>query len=78
MTLKKGEKATIKATITKYNKKKTLIDSGHSPLLRYISSNTAVAKVNANGTVYGVGSGYCKVYVQTVNGLWKTVSVTVN
>ena len=76
-TLKKGKTARIKATQTKAMKGKKLLDSGHSKLLRYKSNNTSVAKVSSSGKITAVGTGSCKVYVQTVNGIWKTVKVTV-
>lgn len=49
----------------------------HLPLLRYESSNTSVATVDAKGRVRGVGKGRCKVFAYTQNGLAKAVTVTV-
>ena len=74
-TLKKGGTAKIKATQTKVKKNRKLSD--HANLLRYKSSNTSVAKVDSNGKITAVNYGNCSVYVQTVNGIWKTVTVTV-
>ena len=49
----------------------------HRALLRYRSETPAVATVDENGTVKAVGTGWCRIYVQTVNGIWQTVEVTV-
>ena len=75
-TLKKGGKAKIKATQTKVRPDKKLCH--HAKMLRYKSNNTSVAKVDKSGRITAVGTGECKVYVQTVNGIWKTVKVSVN
>ena len=75
-TLKKGGKAKIKATQTKVRPDKKLCH--HAKTLRYKSNNTSVAKVDKNGKITAVGTGECKIYVQTVNGIWKTVKVSVN
>ena len=74
-TLNKGGTAKIKATQKKARKGKKLCN--HAKLLRYKSNNTSVAKVSSSGKITAVGSGTCTVYVQTVNGIWKTVKVTV-
>ena len=78
VTINKGGTAQLSASIKKAKKGKKLINSTHAALVRYTSSNPAVATVNGNGTIYGVGIGYCKVYAQTVNGIWQIVDVTVN
>ena len=74
-TLNKGGTAKIKATQKKAGKGKKLCN--HAKLLRYKSNNTSVAKVSSSGKIIAVGAGSCTVYVQTVNGIWKTVKVTV-
>jgi hypothetical protein len=78
VSISRGGTAQLSASLTKAKNKKKLINSTHAALVRYTSSNPAVATVNGNGTIYGVGSGYCRVYAQTVNGIWQTVEVTVN
>lgn len=76
VALDKGGTAKIRATQTKAKKGRKLCR--HAKLLRYTSNDTSVATVSADGTVTAVGSGSCTVYVQTVNGIWKTVTVSVN
>ena len=75
-TLKKGGKAKIKAIQIKARPDKKLCS--HAKKLRYRSNNTSVARVDKNGNIKAVDTGECRVYVQTVNGIWKTVTVSVN
>lgn len=77
-TLKRGGTAKIKATQSKARKGKKLLDGGHAALLRYRSSDPSVAVVNSKGKITAKGTGNCLIYVQTVNGIWKTVKVSVN
>ena len=70
--LKKGKTAKIK---TSYKKNKKV--SVHIAKFRYESSNEKVATVDKKGNVTAVGSGTCKIYVFTQNGIGKTVNVTV-
>jgi len=76
MTLSVGSSKSVKTVIRKVKGGKALLK--HAKRLRYTSSNPAVATVSAKGKVEAVGTGSCTIYVQTVNGIWKTVSVTVN
>ena len=76
-TLNKGKTLKIKAIVTKLNKKKTLIPKGHAAKLRYMSTDKAVATVTRSGKLKAVGKGKCKIYVITVNGLYKSISLTV-
>lgn len=77
LTVKKGKTRKIKAYVRKLKKGKKLMSAGHARKLRYLSTDTSVAKVSKYGKIKGVSKGTCKVYVYTVNGIWKTVSVTV-
>jgi hypothetical protein len=77
LSIRKGSKAKISTTVTKAKAGKTLLDSGHAAELRYTSSNTKVATVDGNGTVYAKGKGYCRIYVQATNGIWDETGVTV-
>ena len=73
-----GVKKTTKLTsmVSKVNKKCKLVK--HDTLVRYISSNPSVAKVDLNtGKVIGVKAGKCKIYCIALNGVKATVSVTV-
>ncbi len=74
-SMTKGKKVTIRATVTKAKAGKKLLT--HAKRLRFTSDNPAVASVNAKGVVTAKGKGSCRIYVQAVSGLWKTVKVTV-
>ncbi|WP_170832766.1 leucine-rich repeat protein, partial [Butyrivibrio sp. INlla16] len=76
LSLTAGETAKIKATVKLENKKKKVSD-GHAAQFRYASTNPAIATVDKNGTVTAIASGNCTIYVYAVNGLAKTVTVTV-
>ena len=76
LTIKKGKSATIKGTVTKVKKNKKLATS-HAVKLRFISNNPSVATVNAKGKVTAKKAGTATIYVQTINGIWKTCKVTV-
>lgn len=80
VSIAKGGTAGLSASYTKAKKGKKykLLDAWHSPLTRYATENPAVATVDANGTVYGVGKGWTRVYVYGVSGMWETVEVYVN
>ena len=76
LTLSAGKSATIKGRVTKVKKGKKLA-TGHAAALRYTSNNPTVAAVNAKGKVTARAKGTAVIYVQTINGIWKTVKVTV-
>lgn len=77
VTVKAGKKASIKASVTKVRKGKKLLSSKHCKKYRYISSDPSIVSVNASGKIKGKKAGTCKVYVFTINGIWKIVNVTV-
>ena len=76
LTITKGKSATIKATVKGVKKGKKQ-PTGHAAKLRYTSNNPAVAAVNAKGKVTAKSAGTATIYVQTINGIWKTCKVTV-
>lgn len=76
LTLSAGKTANIKGTVSKVKAKKKLMYA-HEAKLRYTSTNPGVAKVSSGGKVTAVAAGSCRIYVQTINGMWKTVNVTV-
>ena len=76
VTLSKGGTASITAKVTKVKKGKKLATT-HAKLLRYKSNNPTVATVNASGKVTAKSPGTATIYVQTINGMWKTCKVTV-
>ena len=75
----KGGTAQLSASYkkAKAGKKYKLNNNAHSALTRFVSENPAVATVDANGIVRGVGTGWCRVYVQGVTGMWTVVEVNV-
>lgn len=77
VSLKAGKTYRIKAGVTKLRKGKKLISSGHAPKLRYLSSNTKIAKVSRSGKITAVSKGSCRVYAIAVNGASKAITVTV-
>ena len=74
--LKKGKSATIKASVSKARAGKKLA-TNHAAKLRFTSNNPKVATVNAKGKVTAKAKGTAIIYVQTINGIWKTCKVTV-
>ena len=66
---------TIKATVKGLKSGLAVLDYGG--LLRYYSSNSNVAKVNASGVITAVNPGTCTVYAVTSNGIRTKVKVTV-
>lgn len=76
LTIKKGKSAKIKASVTKVKKSKKL-STGHAVKLRYISNDPRIATVSAKGKVTAKAKGAAVIYVQTINGIWKSVKVTV-
>jgi len=77
VTVIKNGTYTLKASYTKAKKGKKLASKGHAKLTRFVSENPAVATVNGSGVITGVGTGWCRVYAQGVDGIWKTVTVNV-
>lgn len=77
VSLKAGKTYTIKATVNKLQKGKKLMPTGHSPKLRYVSSNKKIATVSKSGKITAKSNGSCKVYVIAVNGARKAITVTV-
>ena len=75
VTLKQGKTFLITAKIKPVVPGRKYLT--HCSLLRYLSDNKKVAKVNPEGLVKAVKPGSCKIYVHTVNGIWKTLKVTV-
>lgn len=77
VTLKAGKTYKITASVTKLQKGKKLMPKSHAPKLRYRSSNSKIAAVSSSGKITAKAKGSCKVYVYAVNGVRKTVKVTV-
>ena len=77
VSLKKGKTFKIKAKVNKVKKNKKLMPKGHAPKLRYLTSDSKVATVNAKGKITAKGSGTCTVTVFAHNGVSKSIKVTV-
>ena len=76
-TLDVGQTMKIKGKVTKPKKNKKLKINNHAPQLRFISSLKDVATVNKKGKIKARKKGSCKIYVIAVNGVRKTISITV-
>ena len=77
VSLKVRKTYTIKAKVTKLRKNLLDMPASHAPKLRYLSTDSKVATVNGSGKVTAKAKGTCKIYVYAVNGVSKTVTVTV-
>lgn len=76
-SLKVGGTAKIKATAVPEKPSGKQFTDKHIKTLRYVSSDTKVAKVSASGTIKAVGQGACKIYVYSYNGCKKKIQVKV-
>ena len=56
---------------------KKILGKTHASYIRYLSTNTDVATVSRNGKITGKKAGTCTVYAIGVNGVWKSVKVTI-
>jgi uncharacterized protein YjdB len=75
LTLKKGKSFQIVATTVKDDPTKNYVT--HEPEIRYFSTDLSVAKVNKEGKITALGAGTCRIYVETLNGIYKSIKVTV-
>ena len=76
-TLKKGRSVQISVKAEKQSGSKKLLSASHTSRLRYWSTNTQVAKVNAKGKVTAKGKGSCYIYVISACGTKTKVKITV-
>ena len=77
LSLTPGKTVRIKAKVIKLKKGKRLMSAEHAVKLRYLTTNTDVATVSRSGKITAKGKGSCRIYAITVNGLRKTIQVTV-
>ncbi len=75
VTLKPGKTSKIKASMTRENKKKKLLQ--HAVKFRYYTDDYRVATVDKKGKIKAVAAGKCNIYVIANNGVYKKVKVTV-
>ena len=76
LKLKKGKTSKIVARVNKLDSKKKLMPTGHGADLRYKSSDTGIATVSS-GVIRAKKKGTCKIYVYSINGVKKTIDLTV-
>lgn len=77
LTVKVGKRVKCKAKVTLADKTKKHIPKKYGKELRYRSSDTGIATVDKSGKIRGIGKGKCTVYVTSINGLERKVSVIV-
>lgn len=75
VTLKPGKTSTIKASMTRENNKKKLLQ--HAKKFRYYTDDYRVATVSNKGKIKAVAAGKCNIYVIANNGVYKKIKVTV-
>ena len=77
ITLKKGGKYTIKPTILKARKSLDLLKESHTASIHYRTNDKTVATVSDSGVIKATGKGTCHLYVQAMNGVCRSIKVTV-
>ena len=75
LVLNLNKSKTLKLTARK-NGKRGLLSGKHGAAIRLVSSDDRIISVDGT-TVKAVGKGTCKVYVCTLNGIEKTIEITV-
>ncbi|MCM1497438.1 MAG: Ig-like domain-containing protein [Clostridium sp.] len=75
VTLKPGKTSVIKASMTKEDPKKKLLQ--HAVKFRYYTDDYRVATVSSKGKIKAVAAGKCNIYVIANNGVYKKIKVTV-
>lgn len=77
VVLKKGKTFKVKATVKKLKAKMKMMPTSHTAVVRYITSNSKIAKVSKKGKITAKAKGRCDIYAITQNGIWKKIKVTV-
>ena len=77
VSLSKGQTFKLKVKVKKLKKNKKLMPKKHVPRVRYLSTDTSIAKVSSKGKITGVKAGTCYVYAYAHNGVFKKITVTV-
>ncbi len=75
--IKKGKTLKINATLVKADKNKSLLKEGHGNVLRYYTSDKRIATVTENGKIKAKAKGKCTINLVSINGVKKSVRVTV-
>lgn len=77
ITLAEGKTFRVTAKVVKKNKKKKLMPTKHSPIIRYFSLDKDIVTIDDSGLVTAKSKGNCVVYAYATNGKYKAVNVTV-
>ena len=77
VTIKAGKTKTLKAKVVGVKAGKKILGKTHAASVRYLSTDTDIAKVTRSGKITAKKAGTCTVYAIGVNGVWKAVKVTV-
>ena len=73
-TLSKGKTFNLKNRVKVYSSKKVLL---HTDKIRYVSSDSSIAKVNSKGKITAKKAGSCNIYAIAQNGKAAKIAVTV-
>ena len=73
-TISKGKTFNLKNRVKVYSSKKVLL---HTAKVRYVSSDSSIAKVNSSGKITAKKTGRCYVYAIAQNGIAARIAVTV-
>ena len=73
----KGRSIRLRPTVSKVRGGRKILPIKGIAAVRYTTNNPAIATVNGSGVITGKSPGTCYVYVQAINGAWKSVKVTV-
>ena len=73
-TLSKGKTFNLKNRVKVYSSKKVLL---HTDKIRYVSSDSSIAKVNSKGKITAKKAGSCNIYAIAQNGRAAKIAVTV-
>ena len=73
-TLNKGKTFNLKNRVKVYSSKKVLL---HTDKVRYVSSDSRIAKVNSKGRITAEKAGRCNIYAIAQNGRAAKITVTV-
>jgi len=78
LSLTIGEKKKLKVKTTLADKTKKLFSAKSIKSVRYISTDTKVAKVSKSGKITAVGKGTCYIYCISENGLTDRIKLSVS